>query len=64
MSPVRSAEDDRYPYVVRIRTHEARNDRARNGSRPDHPLHSAYIARNEAALAWFLEKQTASAAVA
>jgi hypothetical protein len=30
----------------------------------DHPLHSAYIAKNEAALAWFAEKRDASAAAA
>jgi hypothetical protein len=35
---------------------EVRYDRARNGSRSDHPLHSAYIAKNEAASAWNREK--------
>jgi hypothetical protein len=53
MSPVRSAEDDRYPHVVRIRTHEARNDRARNGSRTGHPLYALYVAKNETSDAWF-----------
>ena len=43
---------------------EARNDRARNGSRPDHPLHPAFIAKNEAASAWIAEKQNSNAAAA
>ena len=30
--------------------------RARNGSRSDHPLHPAYVAKNEAATAWIAEK--------
>jgi len=37
---------------------------ARNGSRPDHPLHPAFIAKNEAASAWIVEKQSATAAAA
>ena len=42
---------------------EARDDRDRNGAQPGHPLHSAYIAKNEAASAWIAEKRDASAAV-
>jgi hypothetical protein len=34
------------------------------GSRPDHPLHPAYIAKNEAASAWFAEKRDSAAAAA
>ena len=30
----------------------ARDDRARNGSRPGHPLHSVYVAKTEAATPW------------
>jgi hypothetical protein len=36
----------------------------RSGSRPDHPLHPAFIAKNEAASAWIVEKQNAAAAAA
>ena len=43
---------------------EARADCARNGSRPDHPLHPAFITKNEAASAWIVEKQSATAAAA
>ena len=43
---------------------EVRYDRAHNGSRSDHPLHPAYVAKNEAATAWFAEKRDASAAAA
>jgi hypothetical protein len=35
---------------------DVRDDRARNGSQPDRPLHPAFIAKNEAATAWFVEK--------
>jgi hypothetical protein len=45
-------------------TGDPRYDRTRNGSRSDHPLHPAYIAKNEAATAWFVEKRNASAAAA
>jgi hypothetical protein len=43
---------------------EARVDCARNGSRPDHPLHPAFIAKNRAASTWIVEKQSATAAAA
>jgi hypothetical protein len=43
---------------------EARDDRAHNGSRPDHPLHSACVAKNEAAVAWSAEKRDVSTAAA
>jgi hypothetical protein len=43
---------------------EARDNCARNGSRPDHPLHSAYVAKTEAAAAWIAEKRNASPAAA
>src|SRR4051812_19532754 len=39
--------------IFGIGSGEARDDRARNGSRPDHPLHSAYVAKNAAAWCWF-----------
>src|SRR5436189_219374 len=32
---------------------EARDDRARNGSRPDHPLHLLYAAKTKATGCWF-----------
>jgi hypothetical protein len=43
---------------------DARDDHDRNGSRPDHPLHPAFIAKNEAASAWNAEKQSSNAAAA
>jgi hypothetical protein len=49
---------------VRLFEWKPRADCARNGSRPDHPLHPALIAKNEAASAWIVEKQSATAAAA
>jgi hypothetical protein len=43
---------------------KARDDRAHNGSRPDHPLHSAYVAKTKAAVAWSAEKRNVSTAAA
>jgi hypothetical protein len=51
-------------YFAKNETAEVRDDRARNGSRPDHPLHPAFIAKNEAASAWIAEKQNSNAAAA
>jgi len=49
---------------VRLFEWKSRADCARNGSGPDHPLHPAFIAKNEAASAWIVEKQSATAAAA
>ena len=32
---------------------EARDDRSRNGSRPEHPLHPLYAAKTKATDCWF-----------
>jgi hypothetical protein len=37
---------------------EARDDRARNGSRPDHPLHALYAAKTAAEGAWVADSDT------
>jgi hypothetical protein len=37
---------------------EARNDRARNGSRPGHPLHPLFVAKNESSDLWVAEAKT------
>ena len=36
---------------------DARGDRERNGSQPDHPLHPLYAAKNAAADAWNAENR-------
>ena|SRR5271170_6552116 len=41
---------------------DARGDRERNGSRPDHPLHPLYVAKTEASDALRAERQKAEAA--
>ena len=43
---------------------EARNDADRNGSRPDHPLHPLFVAKNEFSDAWFAETETATMSAA
>jgi hypothetical protein len=43
---------------------EARNDRARNGSRPGHPLHPLFVAKNESSDSWIAEAKNATASAA
>jgi hypothetical protein len=38
----------------------ARADKAHNGSRPDHPLHSFFVAKTETSNAWFAEANKAT----
>jgi hypothetical protein len=46
--------------LARIFGTGARDDRARNGSQPEHPLHPFYAAKTKAARCWFASNYSAS----
>jgi hypothetical protein len=51
-------------YFAKNETAEVRDDRARNGSQPGHPLHPLFVAKNESSDSWIAEAKNATASAA